>query len=223
MEWTDFEDFLPYVLNEVPGCPAPVCETFIRKFAIRLCEKAQILSLDASEIHITADQVIYPLNFSQNLFKAISINYASYSESDTSMEKTSEAYLDSAETNWRSLTVSTRPRSYFLTLDNKFHVYQKPTADVDDDPIIANCVVKPVRTATKVPEEIFENYAEVIAYGALSELQLMQQQSWYNMDLANRNAKMWRSGVRNARANKVRGYDGEKASGAYPKDFYVMD
>jgi hypothetical protein len=221
MAYTDFSDFQSYVMNEVQGCPRPVMDTFIRKFAIRLCEKGQVLRKDASEINITAEERTYALNFTENLYKAISIHYAEY-ESGQEMSRTSEAKLKDSEPTWKQLTTSGRPQKGYLTLDNKLHVVPKPTADVDNDPITVTCVVKPVRTATKIDTYVFENYAETIAYGALSELQLMQQQSWYNEKLAEQNARKWRQGLRQARAHALNGYDGDESGSAYPQDYMVF-
>jgi len=219
--YKNFEDFLPYVLMEAPGCPRPVAEEFIRKFAIRLCEKAMILRKTASEINITADERIYSLNFTENLYRPTGIVNAQY-EGGTQMHPENEAMLDDQTPRWRSQTTSTRPLYYWLTIDNKFAVQQKPTQDIDDDPITVECWVSPVRTATKIDEFVFNNYAETIAYGALSELQLMPQQSWNDPILAQLNSRKWRQGLRNARAESLRGKDGTQKSEVYPKSFEVF-
>lgn len=221
MAFTNYTDFIPYVMNEVPGCPRPVMVEFIRKFAIRLCEKARVLQKDASEINITGDERQYNLNFTENIYKAIGIKYAEYA-GGTQMTRTSEDKLYDEEPNWRQLTTSNRPTKYFLTIDNKFEVVPKPTTDQDDDPITVKCVVKPTRASTKIDTYIFENYAEVIAYGALSELQGMQQQTWFNESLALKNERKWRQGLRNARAHTVNGLDGDESNRVHPKDFIVM-
>jgi len=217
--YTNFEDFLPYILNEVPGCPRPVAETFIRKFAIRLCEKGLIIRKTASEINIEADKTEYNLNFTENLYRPVGIVEAHYTESNTAMEAVNEQLMDDQTPNWRILTTAVRPNQYWLTIDHKFHVHPKPTQDVDDDPIKPECYVSVKRTATKIDEYVFDNYAETIAYGALSELQLMPDQSWSDPVLASLNSTKWRHGLRNARAHSVRGMDGTQRTEVYPKSY----
>jgi hypothetical protein len=219
--YKNFEDFLPYILMEVPGCPRQVATEFVRKFVIRLCEKALIIRKKASEINITADEREYKLNFTENLYRPTGIVAATY-EGGTTMFPRNEAMLDDQTPRWRSETTSTRPLYYWLTIDNKFHVHQKPTQDIDNDPITVECWVSPVRTATKVDEFVFNNYAETVAYGALSELQLMKDQSWNDPVLAQLNGRNWRQGMRNARAESLRGKDGTQSTQVYPKSYVVF-
>ena len=218
--YTNFTDFLPYVMNEVPGCPRPVATEFVRKFAIRLCEKAFIIKKEASEIMISADVAKYSLNFTENLYRPVGIVYAQY-QSGAQMDSTSEAKLSDRAPNWRTLTTSQRPNHYFLTLDDKLQVYPKPTTDLTD-PIDVECYVAPIRTASKIDTYVFNTYAETIAYGALSELQLMPDQSWSNETLAALNARNWRMGLRNAGAHSVRGKDGRQKAEVYPQSFEVF-
>jgi len=219
--YTNFEDFLPYVLMEVPGCPRDVAEEFVRKFAIRLCEKGLVIRKAASDIIITADVVEYKLNFTENLYRPLGIVDAHY-EGGTVMEAVSEQMMDDQTPRWRIETTSQRPLKHWLTMDHKFHVHPKPTADRDDDPIKVECWVAPVRTATKIDTFVFDNYAETIAYGALSELQLMPGQSWNDTVLAALNGRKWRQGLRNARADSLRGVDGTQKTEVYPKNFEVF-
>jgi len=219
--YTNFEDFLPYIQMEAPGCPRDVVEEFVRKFVIRLCEKALVLRKTASEINITANERTYGLNFTENLFRPTAIVSADY-ESGTHMTPQNEAMLDSQSPNWRTQTTSTRPLYYWLTIDNKFAVQQMPTQDIDDDPITVECWVAPVRTATKVDTFVFNNYAETVAYGALSELQLMPGQSWNDPILAQLNGRKWRQGLRNARSESLRGKDGTQSTQVYPQSYEVF-
>jgi len=219
--YTEWEDFFPYILNEVPGCPVDVVEEFIKKFAIRLCEKALIIRKKASDIYIATDEETYSLNFTENLYRPLGIVYAKY-DGGTMMYPMNEQLQDDQDQTWRVATTSTRPTYYWLTIDNKLHVHPKPTADIDSDPIVVECWVAPVRSATKIDDFVFDNYAETIAYGALSELQLMQQQSWNDIKLAEMNSRKWRQGLRNARAESLRGKDGTQRTEVYPKSFEVF-
>ena len=220
--YTEWDDFLPYILNEVPGCPRGVAKMFIRKFAIRLCEKGLVIRKHASEINISEDVTEYNLNFTENLYRPVGIVHAYYTESNTNMESQNEAMMDDQTPNWRQMTTSTRPIYYWLTIDHKLHVYPKPKQDYDDDPIDVECWVAPVRTATKIDTYVFNNYAETIAYGALSELQLMPKTSWMNDILAAKNEIEWRKGLRLARAQSLRGIDGTQKTEVYPKNFLVF-
>lgn len=219
--YTEWEDFLPYVLNECPGCPRAVAETFIRKFAIRLCEKAYIIKKDASDIYVAEDKRYYNLNFTENLYRAVGINDCQWN-GGTSMEETSEDELKDKGSNWKSITTSQRPNQYWLTVDNKLGIYPLPTADIDDDYVEAECFVAPVRTATKIDDWVFNNYAETIAYGALSELQRMPEKSWTNETLSLINGREWRQGLRNAAADSIRGKSARKGSQIKPKSFEVF-
>lgn len=220
--YVEWSEFIPYVLNEVPGCPRGVAENFIRKFAIRLCEKGLVIRKHASEINIAEDMAEYNLNFTENLYRPVGIVNAYYTGTNTQMEPKNEAMMDDQVMNWRLMTTSTRPVYYWLTIDHKLHVYPKPTVDYDDDPIDVECWVAPVRTASKIDEFVFNSYAETIAYGALSELQIMPDTSWNNGDLATRNERNWRQGLRNARADSLRGVDGTQRTEVYPKSYTIF-
>jgi len=220
--YAEWSNFIPYVLNEVPGCPRPVAENFIRKFAIRLCEKGLVIRKHASEINISEDTTEYNLNFTENLYRPVGIVNARYNVTGTQMVAKNESMMDDQTPNWRVMTTSTRPVYYWLTIDHKLHVYPTPSEDYDDDPIDTECWVAPVRTADKIDEFVFDSYAETIAYGALSELQIMPETSWHDGDLALRNERKWRQGLRNARADSLRGVDGTQRTEIYPKSFEIF-
>lgn len=186
--------FFPYVLPHVAGCSEGMAEQTIRSACIELCLRSQILQIVEVDA-VTAGVADYaiPLPSSSLLSRVLGVYVNDVSLAPTSMESVREgaALAGTAEQG--------TPRAYFQRTTATPEVTLYPTPDTSSpDGLLIRAAYAPSRTAMTVPDELFTDWVEAIAAGAVLRLVTTPNHHFSNPKLAPMYAAQFYKGVASA-------------------------
>jgi len=209
-EWSEF---LPYIRPFIDNCGDIVMEEAVKRTCIKFCESTKIYRLDATVVSEVADQSEYDLTFTDPNVLLIGIWHATRLECD--LRETSEYKLDTSVYNWRQETGT--PAFYYLTDQNKLRLYVTPDEAVTDS-IQCECIVRPTLDSTEIPDYIKNQWAEVIAEGALAYLKKMPMKPWTDFNNAAIHEMEYRRGMSQAKKYIMKNR-GVQSTYVSPQDF----
>lgn len=190
------------VIPEVIGCPIFVAVESVRDAAIEFCNRSRYWRVTLASINIVAGQATYTLipPTDSSISEILSVRHNTFV-----VNPTSEFSLDGQYPSWRLLT-SSQAEEYFSNERNIIRLTPIPsvsgTANLD-----VRVVLKPSRTSTTIPDQLYDHYLEEVAAGAKARLMVMPGVDWSNPDLALYYRTVFESGIKNARGVAVTGYN----------------
>lgn len=199
-------NFLPYVLPDVPGCP-----TAVAKAAVRLAAKEFLTDTGAwNEIQ---DPVTVVANAQEYDLEAPSgARCIDLKDIYTSCGRLTPKTIDQLSIvmpDWATAEGNI-PAYYTRAFDfTTYRVFPKPTAP-NGMVMRPHAVYTLLDTATAIPDEIVERYAEVIASGAKARLMTMPKVAWQDLQLAGYHKGVFEEGKSVARITAAH----NKTSGA---------
>lgn len=176
-----YDLLLPRVLPQTQPCPGVMALDAVRQVAVDFCTRAEIWRDVLTErVFPGASAIDLPL------------------ERDTALVRVVELRLDGAVLSpGDDFTAS--PRAVDLAFDPP----RELTARIA-------VVLRPSRLATRLPEEMLEEWGDVLAFGALAKLKSMSgpHVAWSDPQGAALNLQLYEQGVARAGIRVLRGRDG---------------
>lgn len=201
-----YEDFLPYILPDTPGCPEVVAVQAIRSAVIDFCEQSLILQRDHDPIKAVADQSEYEFEPPKNYLvtKLMRGWFLKDPLSVVSPDMVTDPTVYNATFPEPNVPTG-KPRSIVQKDERTFALSPVP------DETIANAItlrvaLKPTRASSACDDVLFEDYAEFIAHGAKARLCMTPGKSYTNPDIAALGNLMFRQGINRALQRAVRGH-----------------
>jgi hypothetical protein len=186
--------FLPEVLPSVPSCPQPLAINAVRNTLRTLCERAPVWKNTPTAIDVVADQMEYPFVPASGTLVA-GVEYAAHD--DLEIFPKTEQQLDEMYANWRT-DGSGDPKYYTQLSQRKIALVPTPAA-ASTGGLTLRVSLKPSSTATTVEDEIYDEWHEVVAHGALARLLVIPDKPWTNADEALFHAGLFEMGVLKAK------------------------
>lgn len=194
-------DFLPEVRFEIGECLPLLAEHNIRNAAIEFCERSEVWIYEHDSQALVNGQSTYDF----------------YPLDGAAVVMVREAWLDDGQLvasgpdalsdtygNWMT---ETGTPIFFTQLDEKgIRLVPSPLDYTTLPTLRMTLALKPTRDATGVDEAIYQQWAEVIGYGAKARLQGMVGESWSNQAKAEDNARKFNNGIAIARAKVDKGF-----------------
>jgi hypothetical protein len=170
------DDFLVYVLPEVPGCPRQIAAQAVLDAAIDFMTFSQVWNEIQDPIALVDGVYEYDLSAGWTYARAIDIREI-YTPNGRLIGKTMREIADLIP-NWQVQT-SSEPLYYSraATYDTirVFPIPQLPT-----DSMTVDAVYTLRESATVIPDVVVQRWRRPIADGALARLQLMAGAAWFN-------------------------------------------
>jgi hypothetical protein len=195
------DEFLPYVVPDCPGISDAGAMEAIISAAIEFCEKSLVLQADHDAISVKTGVVDYDLAPPTDhlICKVLKVWFRHYLLPPNAPDDVDYAtvYNDFLSTSGGT------PRVYFQKDARTLSVWPIPQAD-EASVITLRVALKPKRGATSVSDVLYEDWADVIAAGAKSTLQMTPGKPYGNPIAAQYNRNVFTAGVNRAmtRANK---------------------
>jgi hypothetical protein len=192
-----YEEFFPFVQPMVPSCPDPSMVVAIRSACIEFCEETNYLTEEVDET-LLANESTYELSVpTHNSLNLILELYANglkiLPKSPLELEKMFNGMY------WRDMPGP--PRYYTMLNNNEITICPYP--DVVGT-LTGRFSYAPTRSSTVVDERVFDDYAEVIAYGALARIHGQPDQAYSDPAKQMMAERKFMSGIANAKA-RVKG------------------
>jgi hypothetical protein len=176
MSTVAFTAFLPEVLPYVHDCPQFVAVNAIRNAAIEFCERSRFLQVDLDPVTVTGGIPNYEIDVPTDttILEIMATWYDGRLLIPKSTDELNRLFIGS---DWR--TKEGMP-AYVNRISTE-EVFLVPVPAVTDSQVLTMRVaVAPSRDATTVDETLYQRYLETIAKGALSRLQGMAGQPYYD-------------------------------------------
>jgi len=201
-----YEDFFPYVLPDVVGAPEPLVVHHIRNACIEFCEKSLIITRDHDPITVVANTVDYDLEPPAGYL----------------VVKVQKAWLDNnpldpiAPDFVREASVYNRlfssynpggstPKGFLQKEERSISLWPMPDRKYTNG-LTLRVALKPTRASTTIEDVVFEDYAEVIAQGALYRLMASPGKAYTNPEMAGINKGLFDQGINVARQRATHGH-----------------
>lgn len=164
---------LPLIRPYAPGCADPTAYMGIRQAAAEFCERTRlwryesdfaVTSSDTATVTTPSDSVLHEIELAQ--FGGVDL------------ERTSTQYLDDRY-NWRSGDLTGPPQFITQTDMNAVRVvpWQAGT-------LTLHLYLKTAQDADELPDFMVDQYREIIAFGALSRILMVPNQSFSSPQMA---------------------------------------
>lgn len=157
------DDFLPYVALHCAGVPIPSMAHEIRSAAMLFCERTRAWKA-LQTVNVLANRGEYEIPM-ESQAAIVTIEEAIFNGN-----KLAPMALDELKNEWRDWITQTGTPLYFTQLDpDNLRLVPKPSTDFPKG-LTLRIAYKPDRNANTVPDWLYQQYAEVIAAGAIGRL-----------------------------------------------------
>lgn len=200
-----YDDFLPYVLQDVPGCPEIAAVHAIRNTVIDFCEKSLVVQADLDPVSLVASQGDYDLEPPTNrlVTKVIKLFYRNQELEPSGQDAVNRATFynpGASDADGRG-----PPRTWMQKDTLTFSVWPLPLV-AEANAITIRAAIKPTRKSTSCEDVLFEDYAEYIGAGAKARLMVTPNKSYTNLPLVMTQNQLYMQGVNVARQRAARGH-----------------
>lgn len=174
--------FLPWVLPYAPACTDGLAKQMVLDACIDLCARTSLIQeVDVQDI--VADQAEYTVGApsQQRLTKVLKVFVGATEIKPVALDDVRHGAAARAATDTVVLSDSGTPSFFHQTTPSDDAIYLWPVPSTSTTSGLAiRAAFEPTRTATQVADDLFDDYALTIAYGALSRLLGIVSQPFYN-------------------------------------------
>lgn len=200
-----YDDFLPYVLSDVPGCAEIVAIQAVRNTVIDFCEKSCVVQVDLDPVTLLAGEATYDLEPPQNrrVTKVMKLFYRNRELPPMALDAIPSATFfnpEALDADGRS-----EPQAWSQKDTDTFTVLPIPKSR-EIDAITIRAALKPTRNSTACDDVLFEDYAEYIGAGAKARLMIVPNKAYTNPKLVATQNEFYMQGVNVARQRATRGH-----------------
>lgn len=189
-----------HVAAFVPLCPDPVIENAALYACRDFCQKTLLWDeneLDA--IDIVATDHTYDLTSTDG--DIVAVDFARVD--GVPIDPVSVNELNRTQRQWRDLTVS-RPSRYIVGMIDEIRLVYTPSKDLTGGLEVWVCL-KPLETATSVPDFLYRDYQDTITYGTVARLLEIPNMLWSDIKLSAHFGTKYENGRDTAKSKKFTG------------------
>lgn len=190
----------------VPGCPRPTIEQFVRDIAIEVCEKTLVWRYKQPTITLVAGTYEYAYDLPAST-EITAVTHTKLSKDGVFADRLFPATQDDLlrmYPDWPSSDVDKRSQPRYLSqIDPSMFV----VAPVPDSSVTYTVdmflALKPSLSSTGMEETIFNNCENLIIHGVLQHLHTIPDKSWTDYGVASYHAKQYtyKTAAKRAQAN----------------------
>jgi len=192
------DDFLPYIMVEVPGCPYPLATQTLMNVASDFCQQTLVWNDYSDPITLIDGQRDYDLDYpiGAKPFATMAVMIGSRKLRPVTMTE-----LQLVLPNWPAAT-SSDPAYYNSAFDRDLlSVFPTPLGAVQ--PMIVRLSYSPNRKATTLPDLLGDEFLTAITSGVKARLMAMQGTPWFNAQMSVYYKTIYDEGVFTARTAEM--------------------
>lgn len=186
---TTFDPYLTRVLTSAIACPEPLAIRHIRDTAIDFCERTRVWRLKQSyALTITSDPVLLVAPSQSQIQE---IRSAVIDIGTRPLERITSQDLDALYPLWRTETPTEGGARYITQIGlDSVSVYPRSLGN-----LLLEAILVPLRTATTLPDILFENYVDTITSGALAKVLITPARDFTNPQLGATHYQLYENAV----------------------------
>lgn len=170
------DEFLPYVLPELPGCPVPLVMAKALEVLLGFCERSGVWVETLDPIDLRAGTAEYSLDAPSGS-RVVSIESATCGV--RSVGPKTRAELNRGMPGWRGHEGS--PIYFIFTPGQDLVVYPKP--NTDGQQLLLDVKLLPTAPLNTLPDAVMTRHTLAIAAGVKARLMAMKNQAWSAPDM----------------------------------------
>lgn len=211
----DIIDWYPEINPDIPAVPISALIETVRAAAIRFCEKTHLWTIDLTEIDVVDGTGDYTLTVPgaqyAELIEVQNVKFKQDGEDDDQYQRVnpiSEVQMDlQRSAGWKSQSASGESKyEYYIDPVDKTTLTLVPTPDEDSTAgLLVKVVIKPLRTATVLPDFLYAEHREAIGFGAKANLFSRKGMIWYDQVESSKNEVLFQNACSNGKWRKVKG------------------
>lgn len=190
----------------VPGCPRPTIEQFVRDVAVEVCEKTLVWRYEQDIIPLTAGVYEYDYEVPSNS-EVVAVIHAALLADNVFKEKltpVSQEELHRIYPDWPSADTTKRTSPRVLGQFDPDHFVLAPVPDAAQAYSIKMFLaLRPTQSATGMDKTAMDEVEQLITHGVLQQLHTIPDKSWTDYNVASYHAKQYtyKTAARRAKAN----------------------
>jgi hypothetical protein len=184
----------------------------IRESAIEFLKKSNAWRYDVDPITVAANATIIELDLPRNT-RIRQILDATYAGGQLKIYERDE--INKLRPNYLNET-GNGINAVVPVVNNEVRVMPTPSVAALH-PVLFTVSLYLTEAAITIDSDVYEEWRDVIRFGALHRLQIMPNKPWSNMEMAGINLGKFRSGISDARIQALRGNNGTMEM--YRRDF----
>jgi len=202
---TDIDQFVRLVSLDCPGGPALLKEQAVRHSAIDFCKQTRAWREELDRVFVRpGDKYVDVTQFARAVVKhahVLDVDDAWLADG-TRLKKQSREAMDKNRPDWRQET-DTQPRGYFMTPQRLMRLVPAVGASADSLELTVELVLLPDMKISKLPDFLYEVYAETVAAGAVQRLKSQAYMEWSAPEQAGYFLRKYTDGVHVARLERA--------------------
>ena len=187
---TAWDDYLPDVMLEAPGCPTPVAVNAVRSAAIELCQERNVWQETLALIALVAANPLVTIAVPADSEVATILDVRFYPVGVTQGTPVTgpvdEMTLNTLRPGWKDEadagTVNS-PQVCMSPTPLSLRIIPVPIAN-QAAAIAVTAALRPTRASTEGPDLLYTDYLETITTGALAKLLAMNNKPWTDLVMA---------------------------------------
>lgn len=218
---TNLSEFRQHVMPSVPKAPTVMVDKFVKDAIVDFAKKSHRMQIDITPISIVAQTSLYtipnPTGFqiltaAKLFFDGKQLHSVSENQLDLEWRSLNSIHCicsnESGE-GWRDYEADS-PAVFYQPKPNEVRLVATPTAALTNG-LTGRVVVYPMLSMTTIDDDIYNEFYEAIAAGALARLMAVPSQPWTSVQLVPYYSGMFEEGVSDARAKVSRGHAQQNA------------
>lgn len=209
-----YEQFLPEVLQFVPDVADIIAVNAIRNACIEFCERTRYLQIDIPYIPLVNGKASYPIVTPESTkFVLPEVTY--YNDVLLIPKSSDELATIYRMADWRQ--VKANPAYITRLIMPEIVVVPYPVTVNSTDYLRCRVSIAPTRDSTEVDSEIYEQFLEIISFGARSRLYGTPKQAYYDKGAADQYYRMFKYGISEARTRIEKGLSRDSIKAEYQR------
>lgn len=190
----------------VPGCPRPTIEQFVRNIAIEVCEKTLVWRYEQDLLPLTAGvyEYDYEVPDGSEVVGLIHATLFSGTEYLGKLEPVTQRELHRLYPDWPSPDTTKRTMPRYVSQFDPDHFVVAPVPGSDRAYSAKMFLaLRPTPTATGMDKTAMDEVEQLITHGVLQHLHTIPDKSWTDYGVASYHAKQYtyKTALKRAKAN----------------------
>lgn len=195
-----WEDFFPYVMPHVLGCPEPLAEQAIRTAAIEFCKKTLCYTQTMDPITSDGNSTNFDLDLppKTEVIRLMGV----------SVNGLGDHAIYSTEKGLQLVRLQNPGYFVFMSNDRTLNVWPE---GLGTQTIVVDLALKPTEDSLGIDSVVISGYMRDIGRGAIADLQMLPNRAWSNPNLAAVNQAMFSKSMTTTASVISRGRSASKA------------
>lgn len=188
---TAITEFVDYTAPYCPSCPATLIRREIMSSAIEFCDRTELWGYESYAM--PSIDGINQYDFRIPSTKADPMQLVSVKFKGKPLKPVTTMQLDRMYSDWRSR--SGTPRAYVQESSHTKIMLDAKPKETEVQALTATFLLRPDRTATELPDFLYQDWLEAICAGALRRILILPNKAWTDPKLAQTKANEFQQAV----------------------------